>query len=74
MRVTRKSPFTQKVNFMDLDITAEQVVRWDKGELIQDVFPHLTPDEREFIQTGITPEDWNEMVGETEEMYDEGEY
>ena len=74
MRVTRKSPFTQKVNFMDLAITAEQVVRWDKGELIQDVFPHLTPDEREFIQTGITPEDWNEMVGETEDMYDEGEY
>ena len=74
MRVTRKSPFTQKVNFMDLDITAEQVVRWDKGELIQDVFPHLTPDEREFIQTGITPEDWNEMVGETEEMYDGEDY
>jgi hypothetical protein len=74
MRVTRKSPFTQKVNFMDLAITAEQVVRWDKGELIQDVFPHLTPDEREFIQTGITPEDWNEMVGETEEMYDEEDY
>jgi len=45
-----------------------------QGELIQDVFPHLTPDEREFIQTGITPEDWNEMVGETEEMYDEEDY
>jgi len=30
MRVTRKSPFTQKVNFMDLDITSEQVVRWDR--------------------------------------------
>lgn len=74
MRVTRKSPFTQKVNFMDLDITTDQIVRWDKGELIQDVFPHLTPDEREFIQTGITPEDWNEMVGETEEMYDGEDY
>lgn len=74
MKVTRRSPFTKKVNFMDLDITTDQIVRWDKGELIQDVFPHLTPDEREFIQTGITPEDWNEMVGETEEMYDEEDY
>ena len=74
MKVTRRSPFTKKVNFMDLDITTDQIVRWDKGELIQDVFPHLTPDEREFIQTGITPEDWNEMVGETEEMYDDEDY
>lgn len=74
MKVTRKSPLTHEINSMDLDITAEQVIRWDRGELIQDVFPHLTPDEREFIQTGITPEDWNEMVGETEEMYDEEDY
>ena len=74
MKVTRKSPLTHEINSMDLDITAEQVIRWDRGELIQDVFPHLTPDEKEFIQTGITPEDWNEMVGETEEMYDEEDY
>jgi len=74
MKITRVSPFTHKKNSMDLDITADQIVRWDRGELIHNVFPHLTPDEREFIKTGITPEDWNEMVGEPEDMYDEGEY
>jgi hypothetical protein len=59
---------------MNLDVSLEQMIRWDRGELIQDVFPNLTADEREFIKTGITPEDWNEMVGETEEMYDEEDY
>ena len=74
MQIKRISPFTGKLNIMNLDVSLEQMIRWDRGELIQDVFPNLTADEREFIKTGITPEDWNEMVGETEEMYDEEDY
>ena len=64
MKIKRVSPITGKINVMDLDVVTEQIVRWEKGELIQDVFPKLTADEREFIKTGITPEDWNEMFGE----------
>lgn len=30
-----------------------------KGRFIQDAFPMLSPGEREFIQSGITPEEWN---------------
>ena len=30
--------------------------------LIQDVFPELTNDEREFIMTGITPEEWEKFI------------
>jgi hypothetical protein len=29
--------------------------------------PHLTPEQREFIMTGVTSEEWDEMIGETEE-------
>ena len=31
---------------------------------IQDAMPNLTPDEREFIKTGITPKEWDEMFGD----------
>jgi hypothetical protein len=67
MQIKRISPFTGKLNIMNLDVSLEQMIRWDRGELIQDVFPNLTADEREFIKTGITPEDWNEMVGEVDD-------
>lgn len=46
---------------MDLPITQEQLDRYENGQgHIQDIFPRLTPDQREFIMTGITPEQWNE--------------
>jgi hypothetical protein len=35
--------------------------------LIQDAFPTLTADEREFILTGITSEEWDEIFPEEDE-------
>lgn len=46
---------------MEIDVTLEQLSRWRNGELIQNVMPHLTPDEREFIMTGITAEKWEKL-------------
>ena len=37
-----------------------------RGMHIQDAFPFLTPDEREFLLTGMTSEEWAELFGETE--------
>jgi hypothetical protein len=37
--------------------------RMDKGEYIQDVYTMLNPDEREFMISGMTPEEWNEFMG-----------
>ena len=51
-------------NTLDLDVTQEQLNRYAEGiEYIQDVFAHLTAPEREFIKTGITPDEWNELFG-----------
>jgi hypothetical protein len=64
MMIKRKSPFSGKINAMDIDITEEQLQEYQKGSKpIQNVFPHLTSDEREFIMTGITPDEWNETFG-----------
>lgn len=60
MLVTRRSPFSKKENTMELDITPEQLARYEQdNELIQNVFPDLPAEHREFIMTGITPEEWN---------------
>ena len=58
MLVTRKSSISGEINSIDLPITEEQIVRFESGELIQRAFPQLTAEQREFILTGITPEEW----------------
>lgn len=66
MKITRKSPLTGIVTTIDLPITNEQLRRYERGAMIQNAFPNLTPDEREFYKTGYTKEDWNTMFGEEE--------
>ena len=50
---------------MDLDITFGQLERienrYETKELIQDIVPNLSKEEREFLMTGITPKEWNQM-------------
>jgi hypothetical protein len=59
MIITNKSKVSGKVRSMDLPITEEQMIRFSSGRFtIQDCFPNLTPDEREFIKSGITADEW----------------
>lgn len=60
MKVTRKSQLSGVERTMELPITEEQIAAHNGGKLIQDAFPHLTPDQREFYMTGITAEEWDE--------------
>ena len=62
MKVTKKSILSGKSNTMVLDFTTPQYMAWKGGVLSQDAFPQLDADEREFLMTGITPAEWNEMV------------
>ena len=40
---------------------------WREGKvLIQDAFPDISPDAREFIMTGITPAEWESTFGGTD--------
>ena len=66
MLIERTSMISGKTNSMELPITNAQLDRWTGGELIQDVFPDLEIDQREFLMTGITPEEWNRTFGEEE--------
>lgn len=64
----RTSQLTQRYHEMELPLTQRELERglaaWDRGAFIQDAFPSLTPEQREFIKTGITPDEWNGIFGE----------
>lgn len=65
MLIVRKSPFSGEVTTKEINVTEEQLSQWkDEGVCIQKAMPHLTPGEREFIMTGITPEEWETMFPE----------
>ena len=64
MTITKTSSFSGNTNTMDIDVTEGQIEAWKGGELIQRAMPNLTPDEREFIKTGITAEEWENTFGE----------
>lgn len=64
MLIKRVSRYSGVKREMEIDVTREQVYRWQAGELIQNVMPELTPDEREFIISGMTPEEWAEIDAE----------
>ena len=74
MQVTRTSPLTGNVNTMVLDITHEQLGELQRPDrrLVQDIFPDLTPAQREFIITGYTQEDWDTMFGGRDAYEDAG--
>ena len=69
MKITRKSPYTGKVTTMDLNITEEQIHDYESGKLLQEAFPQLTPDEREFYKTGLTPDDWDIIFADQEDRH-----
>jgi len=68
MQVTRTSSLSGKVFTMELDVTQEQLDRFENrrenGEYVQTIFPHLTSEEREFIMTGISPTEWDEIFNQ----------
>jgi hypothetical protein len=67
MQITRTSIATNVTRTIELPITEQQVDAYVNGALLQDAFPNLSADEREFFKTGITAEEWDAMFGEQEE-------
>jgi hypothetical protein len=75
MLVTRKSLFTGKVSSREIPIDEETLKRVDsRDDVIQNIVPHLSADDREFLMTGATPEEWDALVppdDEEEELDDD---
>ena len=67
LSVTKPSTLSGLENTMLLDITYEQYDAWREGKLIQEAMPNLSAEEREFLMTGITAEEWEGMCGDEDE-------
>ena len=67
-RISACSSFTGKVHKIDVklpySVFRKKYHEWENGKLIQDAFPELSPEEREIIKTGVTEEEWKEVLGE----------
>ena len=61
MVITKTSMISGLIHSMDIDVTEEQLTRWREGALIQDALGHLHIAEREFIKTGITATEWENI-------------
>lgn len=67
LRVTRVSSFTGATHVIDLPITERQWDAWvHGGALIQNAMPGLSADQREFLMTGSTQEEWDAVFGKDE--------
>ena len=68
MKITKISQLSGKEHTMELDVDQYQMIRienrFHSKELIQNIVPHLSMDEREFLMTGITSEEWNNTFSE----------
>jgi hypothetical protein len=68
MLITRRSIISGIERTIDLPVTTDQLNAYMyEGILLQNAFPDLTPDQREFILTGTTPEEWGEAFSEVDE-------
>lgn len=51
------------------EYTPEAIAGWLRQRstrFIQDIFPEMSAEDREFLMSGITPTEWNAMFGEDE--------
>lgn len=67
MLITRTSMVSGETHTIDIpSVTEDQMRLYEQGALAQDAFPDANADEREFIMTGITAEEWSRHFSEEE--------
>lgn len=62
---TRRCIVCGSTSIVELD--SKKVQRWEDGEHVQDVWPNMSPGEREMLITGTHPDCWDTLFGGEEE-------
>ena len=58
LRCRRRSVISSTYSERVLSVSTAELTSWIKGQAIQRAMPELAAEEREFLLTGITPEEW----------------
>lgn len=61
MIIKKKSMVSGIEHEREIAVTQEQLDDWRSGTKIQHAMPNLSADDREFLMTGITPEEWDHV-------------
>lgn len=65
MQIKRKSVITGVERVRDIPVNPDDLIAWEHGlGNIQDVMPYLNDNDREFILSGITPEEWDDAFSD----------
>jgi hypothetical protein len=69
MQMTKISQATGVEHTREIDIEPLRWYDFQMGRLgfAQDAFPNLSADDREFLISGTTPEEWDELFGDWED-------
>ena len=60
------------IHSMEVPCTQRELDEYHKGErLIQDIMPHVSPQLREFIISGITPQEWDSTFAMDDDINDQ---
>ena len=73
MLIRKRSGLTGAMHSMELPVTQAQIDEFQTpgGRFVQDIFPDLHASQREFLLTGITPEEWDQYIGPNSEDPDD---
>ena len=66
MLITKRSSLSGNTNSREINVTQAQLDDWASGTFIQVAMSNLSPNDREFLMTGITPEEWDKHFNEEE--------
>jgi hypothetical protein len=67
MQITRKSVISGIQRTMDIPVNPEDFMAWQAGHgNIQDLMPYLSMNDREFILSGITADEWDSAFADIE--------
>ena len=66
--VEARSLASGKANRLEIPADALAILKWmNNDEMIQNALPKLNAEQREFLISGCTSEDWEDMFWETDE-------
>jgi hypothetical protein len=68
MYIKRKSVISGIERTRSIPVNPDDYAAWQAGiGSVQELMPYLTDSDREFILSGITPDEWDAMFSEYEE-------
>ncbi len=67
MQIKRRPSLTGEVNTKEINVTPARIAAWEGVSLHRTLSLDASPSEREFIMTGYTDFDWDEMFREIDD-------